>query len=260
MSLSWLRRGVRLLLRVLAVLASVVVLVVGWRIWVLSTAQQPQHADLVRQVFSSPAPPMFTPQHLQLLRALRVWWVPVESGAPGLDASRPLRGPAPALEAAQVLLDTEDEALATRRLAETARWVVPFVRQARLAPGRYAVPADLRRGLPGLEDGHFTLRAEHLTLLRAAQWQEPAGAALDDLLGDSTDEAPLWPMPVIDGKRPYGDFSYYVLDMAELLGQPYARDLRGEFILDPARDAALERLHHETLTALQVLLLYGEWG
>jgi hypothetical protein len=32
----------------------------------------------------------------------------------------------------------------------------------------------------------------------------------------------------------------------------------GHAIIVPARDAALKRLHEETLTALQLLFLYGE--
>lgn len=255
-----LRRLFRVLLRLLLGLGAAVLVLVGWRIVVLATASTPRHAEVVQQVFRADPLPVFTPQHLQLVRALRVWWLPVESGAPGVDPGQPLRGETPAVQRAQQLLATDDATLATQRLAEVARWVRPFVTQAHLASGRYAVPADMAAWLPGVQHGQFQLRAEHLALLRAAMWREVEGEALQEWLAESTEAAPLWPMPAIDGKRPYGDRSYCTIDMAEILGRPFAVDGQGRPILDPVRVAALTALHEETLTALQVLLLYGEMG
>lgn len=246
------------MLRLLLGWGAAVVVLVGWRIAVLAMASEPRHADIVQKVWRTEVLPVFTPQHLQLLRGLRVWWLPVEYGAPAVDPGQPLRGTGPAVQIAQQLLAIEDATQATQRLAEVARWVVPFVTQARLAPGRYAVPDDMQAQLPGVHQGQFTLRAEHLTLLRAAMWNEVKGNSLDDLLAESSQDAPLWPMPFIDGKRPYGDRSYYTIDMAELLDQPFELDVRGQPIIPPDRDAALAQLHEETLTALQVLLLYGD--
>lgn len=253
-----LRRLWRALLRGLCGLVAAVVVFLGWRIGVLATAPTSRHADIVQQVFRAEALPPFTSEHLTLVRGLRVWWLPVESGAPGVDPGQPLRGAIPSVQMAQQLLATEDAALAARRLAEVARWVRPFVEQARLAPGRYAVPAELQAQLPGVQQGQFLLRAEHLLLLRAAMWREVEQGSLEDLLADSTEAEPLWPVPYIDGKRPYGDRSYYTIDMAELLGQPFPLDASGYAIIAPARDAVLTRLHEETLTALQLLFLYGE--
>ena len=64
-------------------------------------------------------------------------------------------------------------------------------------------------------------------------------------------------MPYIDGKRPYGDRSYYQIDMAELLGQPYAKDARGRYILPAEKDETLKQLHLQTQEALQLLLMHG---
>lgn len=227
-------------------------------LWGLGTASASRHADIVQQVWHAKALPAWTPQHLQLVRALRVWWVPLESGAPGVDPMQPLQGAAPAVQTAQQLLQTADASLAAQRLAEVARWVLPFVAQARLAPGRYAVPEALQAQLPGVYQGQFMLRAEHLALLRAANWRAVDADSLQGLLADSTSAQPLWPMPFVDGKRPYGDRSYYTIDMAELLGQPFAVDAHGQWVIAPARDAALTQWHAETLTALQLLFLYGE--
>lgn len=258
MSLHPVRYLFRTLKYLLLGLGAAVLVLVGWRMTAPATSSASSHAERVRQVFRSEALPPFTPQHLQLLHALRVWWLPVESGAPGVDPAQPLRGEGAAVAIAQQLLATEDAALAAQRLVEVARWVLPFVEQAKLAPGRYAVPEEMQAQLPGVQQGVFTLRAEHLTLLRAAMWNEVQADSLEGLLAESTQEEPLWPMPYIDGKRPYGDRSYYTIDMAELLGQPFAQDVRGRPIIPADRDAQLTQLHEETLTALQVLLLYGE--
>ncbi|MCH1995598.1 hypothetical protein L7Q78_22660, partial [Achromobacter xylosoxidans] len=163
--------------------------------------------------------------------------------------------------AAMAALDTRDPALAAQRLAEVCRLVPTYVRQlGRLAPGRYAVPPE-RREMFDFPDsgvdaqGRFELRREHLTLLRAASWREAGKDELEAVLreGDA-----FWPMPFIDGKRPYGDSSHYQIDMARLLGEPYPIDAKGRAITDPARDARLESLHWQTAAALQVFLAHAK--
>ena len=69
-----------------------VLLFLGWRIAVLATTPAERQADVVQQVFSTEPLPPFTPEHLALVRGLQVWWLPVESGAPGVDPRQPLRG------------------------------------------------------------------------------------------------------------------------------------------------------------------------
>ncbi|RQS68906.1 DNA damage-inducible protein D [Burkholderia sp. Bp8963] len=125
--------------------------------------------------------------------------------------------------------------------------------------GQYVIPAELRKVFDfphsGVDaSGRFELRDEHLTLLRAAVWWTVDANSIDDVLGEDD----LWPMPMIDGKRPYGNSSYFQLDMADLLGEPYRHDLRGHAVDDPAKDARLEHLHQETLAALQVFLAHAE--
>lgn len=65
-------------------------------------------------------------------------------------------------------------------------------------------------------------------------------------------------MPYIDGERPYGDRTYFQFDMADLLGEPHKRDARGDLVKDGKKDARVERLHYETLAALQVFLMHAE--
>ncbi|MGS0892908.1 hypothetical protein ACVBGC_10245 [Burkholderia stagnalis] len=216
---------------------------------------------IVRAVFAEGAPlPDLTAHHVALIRRLRVMWVPVESGAPGIDPMQPLIGEGPTIAQAKAVLKTDDDALAIRTLAELGRLVPEFVRGVgMLAPGQYIVPPALRKrfasGTSGVDaSGRFEFRAAHLTVLRGANWRTVEASSIDDVL----DEGDFWPMPYIDGKRPYGDRTYYQFDMAELLGEPYKRDARGDWVKDGKKDARLERLHYETFAALQVFLMHAD--
>lgn len=213
---------------------------------------------IIRQVFAAPAETLtVSPQHAALMRLLRVQWMPIESGAPGIDFEQPLVGGPDTLAIARQALKTDDDALAIRRMAEVCRLVPRFVALVgKLSPGRYTVPPEMKAAFDfpdsGVDaEGGFTLRAEHLSLLRAAVWREAGREELEAVLREGDR---FWPMPMIDGKRPYGDASFYQIDMARLLGEPYALDAKGYAITQPAKDARLEKLHYETLAALQVFL------
>mgnify|MGYP000975245310 CR=1 FL=1 len=65
---------------------------------------------------------------------------------------------------------------------------------------------------------------EHLTLLRAANWRTVDRHSIESVLREGDR---YWPMPYIDGKRPYGNSSHYQIDMARLLGEPYPIDAKG---------------------------------
>ncbi len=226
----------------------------------LAAAAPNERDAIVRQVFQEdPARLRYGADHARLMRGLGVIWIPVESGAPGIEFEHPL-GDRDTVGAAMTLLGTADRRLATRRLAEVCRLLPAYVRTGGpLAPGRYALPAQRRAAFDfpdsGVDaQGHFQLRGEHLALLRAANWREAGQRELEAVLreGDA-----YWPLPFIDGKRPYGDSSHYQIDMARLLGQPYPVDAKGYAVTDPARDARLQRLHWQTAAALQVVLAYA---
>lgn len=227
----------------------------------LRALASPGRDTIVRQVFqAAPGQIRYGAQHAALMRRLGVIWIPVESGAPGIEFEYPLGG-RDTLAAAMAALDTRDSALAAQRLAEVCRLVPTYVRElGRLAPGRYAVPPE-RREMFDFPDsgvdaqGRFELRREHLALLRAANWREAGKDELEAVLreGDA-----FWPMPFIDGKRPYGDSSHYQIDMARLLGEPYPIGANGRAVTDPAKDARLERLHWQTAAALQVFLTHAK--
>ena len=218
----------------------------------------PGRDAIIRQVYETPSGTLaFTGQHAALMRVLRVLWMPVESGAPTIDFEQPLLGGPDTLGTARKILKTTDDGLAIRRLAEVCRLIPRYVgSMGMLRPGRYAVPAEMKEAFDfpqsGVDaQGGFTLRNAHLTLLRAAAWREVDAKSLQAVLREGER---FWPMPYIDGKRPYGDASYYQIDMARLLGEPYPLNSKGYAVTDPAKDARLERLHYEMLAALQVFL------
>ncbi|KVU60471.1 MULTISPECIES: hypothetical protein [Burkholderia] len=216
---------------------------------------------IIRDIFADGASlPDLTSHHVALMKKLRVMWVPVESGAPDIDPLHPRIGEGPTIALARSALKTDDDALAIRTLAELGHLVPVFVTSAgTLAPGRYTIPPALHKLFAFKESGvdasgRFEFRAAYLAVLRGASWRTVDVTSIDDVLG----ERDFWPMPYIDGKRPYGDCMYYQFYMAELLGEPYKRDAGGNLVKDGKKDARLEWLHCETLAALQVFLMHAD--
>jgi hypothetical protein len=76
----------------------------------------------------------------------------------------------------------------------------------------------------------FAYTQQHASLLRHARWSRLC----------------------MNPKRPYGDMTYFELDMAEILGEPVARSQDGR--LPAEQERRLQALHAETLPALQVYL------
>jgi hypothetical protein len=216
--------------------------------------------DTIRSVFApGAAPPRLSAAHLALMRNMQVMWLPIESGAPMIDVWQPLAGAQDVVAQAMTLLASRDEEAAVRTLAEVGLVLVDFVQQASLAPGRYAIApqtrqhfADADSGVDG--SGQFEFRREHRLLLQAAQWRVIDSDVLEEVLAE---EPMAWPLPYIDGKRPYGENSYYQIDMADVLGTPYRRDEQGYAIVDHAKDASLEKLHFQMQAALQVFLQHA---
>jgi hypothetical protein len=66
------------------------------------------------EAFAASAPDRFSAQHLALLRNLRVVWLPVESGAPGLRQFMPFGAHRSTLKFGFELIGCRDEALPGR--------------------------------------------------------------------------------------------------------------------------------------------------
>jgi hypothetical protein len=195
-----------------------------------------------------------TQRHLDLLRSSTVIWNEIEAGAPVVLYSREL------LESASIPYSD----IATRAglslgspptaaqigeieslIAELPEALLQLIERGVLEPGRHSylnplagwredlVPSQWR------ESGRkstveFVSTPRHATLLRRLSWRGLA----------------------VDAKRPYGDSSYFELEMAEVLGdvEPQDEDADVDGLLSAAQEKGLRQEHAETLPALQVFL------
>jgi hypothetical protein len=66
----------------------------------------------------------------------------------------------------------------------------------------------------------------------------PASWLSPEMLGMGSAEDYLaegcWPTPAVDGKRPYGNFTNYTVEMAQALGLPLHRQADGSLVVTPA--------------------------
>lgn len=208
------------------------------------------HAETVLNVFLAEEDPVFNAEHGKLIRALRVDWIAIESGAPGIDCESPFGPGIDVIGHAMKLLDSGDRRHAAQRMAEAGRILPRYLALAKLDPGTYPTPRELWDWSGVQRDGAFELRAEHITLLKGSCW-----TVVDQYnIGDVLEMDNSWPMPYIDGKYPYGERSYFQLDMADLLGEPYSIAPDEYTVEDDDKDERLERLHEELMPALQVFL------
>ena len=187
----------------------------------------------------APLPKVLNVHHLALIRRFNIGWSPVESGAPMLNPAYPL-GKGDTLALAMQAIASKDAALAAQRLMEASQLLPHFMQMADLKPGSYAY---------GKAPFMFTTR--HLQLLRKQSWLslEMLGMGAEDYLAEG-----YWPTPSVDGKRPYGDFTNYPVEMAQALGLPVREQANGSLSITPALQAELKTLHQQTMPALQVFV------
>jgi hypothetical protein len=214
---------------------------------VLARAADAALPGAVRQrildTLDAPLPKVLNVHHLALIRRFSIGWSPVESGAPMLNPAYPL-GKGDTLALAMQAIASKDAALAAQRLMEASLLLPHFVQMADLKPGSYANGT-----------APFTLTAQHVTLLRQQSWMtlEMLGMAAEDYLAEG-----YWPTPSVDGKRPYGDFTNYTVEMAQALGLPVRQQANGNLAITPELKAKLKTLHQQTMAALQVFVRQAE--
>ncbi|KKO64820.1 hypothetical protein VM94_01524 [Janthinobacterium sp. KBS0711] len=187
----------------------------------------------------APPPKVLNVHHLALIRRFNIGWSPVESGAPMLNPAYPL-GKGDTLALAMQAIAGKDAALAAQRLMEAALLLPHFVQMADLKAGSYANGKT-----------PFTLTARHLILLRQQSWMsvEMLGMGAEDYLAEG-----YWPTPSVDGKRPYGEFTNYPVEMAQALDLPVRQQANGSLSITPALRDELKVLHQQTMPALQVFV------
>lgn len=211
---------------------------------------------------------MLEDRHVALIRAARLNWNGVESGAPELDLQMPFAG-ADALEILQVWHPHAGEAELVELLLDLPNALYAFIQSATLEPGRYAarnVDNDhIRDTMAGFsdvapfgwnEDFSFDLAADDLVLMRAAVWQW-----LHEDEADAVMAAGGLPVPNVDSKRPYGNLSAYTLDVHRALGWPIESKTKDGFVkLSEAQEKEAMRLHFRQVAAMQIFFENAELG
>jgi hypothetical protein len=222
---------------------------------------------LAKQDASAPEAPNadlpVSPAHLACIRKLRFVWVPnVESGGPSVDMDAPFGSPDAYGDLAR-LVPATDRAGIKHIYAEVMNRLPVFARTAKLQPGLYSLPeAAVRRlkeftngGDTGIGvDGRFSFTQEHGKLIAAMKWRyaEPGRFGFFfNLSLDPRDWAGPWEVATVNFKRPFGDMTYFELDMAAVLGTHMETNAP-----DPEADR-LFALYRQMHVAFQVFVLYA---
>jgi hypothetical protein len=168
-----------------------------------------------------------TADDIAWFRKCRAVWIESEAGAPAV-----VPGDLPF----QNLADFGDLGRPRGIYERLERVFCAFFLHARFEAGRYPlnppiVPAEAFAGAPNLAE--FDVSADHLRLFRHTNWR----AAF------------------VDTKRPYGDYQYYELEMAQILGLPGPTSNSGR--LPAQTEAQLQALHHDMLFVLQAYLQHA---
>jgi hypothetical protein len=202
---------------------------------------------------------VLTKTHIALLRRMRLDWDGTETGAPMTDPRQPFGSTAPLNDIGQAF-GTDDVEQQARHYLDMVFAMGEFLSNCSIAPGTYPLSRvsaeQLVRAMQGYgfddphkeigltADGDVLLNAEIITLLRNTpiDW------------GDEE----VWPGPCIDPKRPYGDMTWYALDVARILDWPMDKDEEGYFRPSEAQETAARALHLRTLGALYAMLEHGQ--
>ncbi len=190
-----------------------------------------------------------TLERIALIRRMVVAWNGTEAGAPIVHPDAPYGSTDRDDDIANVTGDDEGTAEEHRALGDA---LALFLQNASLKPGRYQyhnplaklAPSDVfdlfRDDETGQTPEHITfdVTPEHLKLIRnlSLGWDDE------------------YEVPAVDPKRPYGDMTWYTVEMAVHLGDSPPKDANGRAILSDAQELHLMRLHREMQPAVQIFL------
>jgi hypothetical protein len=176
------------------------------------------------------SPVEITADDIAWFRKCRSVWVESESGAPA------------AVPGGLSVLELSDAAETNRYrdvFERLERTLCAFFLHALFEKGRYPLaplvpPEEAFADAPEL--AVIDVRPEHLLLFSQTNWRGP----------------------FIDGKRPYGNYTYYVAEMAKILSIPVPLNKDGRARLPAEMEAQLGALHHDMLFVLQAYLQHAD--
>jgi hypothetical protein len=207
-----------------------------------------------------------TSDHVRLLRQLRVVWIEVEAGAPVIDVEMPFGS-------------TEIHRDVARILGHPGVFPAPPSGTPRERAGQMEVvelPAGLLQAVEILLDAG-KLRPGSYTVINGMRERIAVGKAPSfyDAASPKIPATPTFPFQVtedhlkliahanfnffgFDLKRPYGDMTYYWLDIADALGVEIPPRTADGYAFTPEQIARFDRLHGEMLFTFQALLQYAQ--
>ncbi len=162
-----------------------------------------------------------TQEDIDWFRRSRAEWVDCESGAPAIVP--------PDLSLEQLGEALDGGAPVSPEFERFVHVTSAFFLHASFAPGHYGfLPPFAQRAA-------FDVTAEHIRLLQHANWRTF----------------------MIDCKRPYGDFTHYEVDMADILGLPVSKDAKGHAQIGKDAEKRMDALHTDMLFALQAYIRFA---
>lgn len=200
---------------------------------------------------------------ISLLRQMHFTWETAEVGAPMLDPDRPY-GTAGLIDQLRAHFAGETDTAIARRHVEMMHVLQVTLSRGYLDPGHYTVqnlyPRKHREALGGGAEftdadlgwiGDRTVRVteQNLKLLRELSLRWPPPSDCETRLKGSE-----FPAAAIDPKRPYGDMTAYMIDMARILDCLPPAPADGIFRPDAALADDLHRLHLQMLPVLQAFV------
>ena len=202
-----------------------------------------------------------TSEHIKLVRKLKVTWVNCEAGAPMINSENPFGGRGIYEDMAKILGLGEASRLTTDQKRELDQMLVDlaydipaiFLSSASVKAGKYLLKNTLVDDYPAGKfniniDGSgdyefgksltfdFELTEDHIKLLRVAAWK-------------------YW---CIDPKRPYGDMTFFYIDIANAIGLEFERLPDGKPNFAKRDVKRMDKLHAEMVFAMSVLFQFGE--
>lgn len=190
-----------------------------------------------------------TLERIALIRRMVVAWNGTEVGAPMIHPDAPYGSTDRDDDIYNVTGDDEGAEEEHRLLGDA---LAVFLQNASLKPGRYqyhnplaklssADVFDLFRDEETRQTPEhitFDVTEEHLKLLPrlSLAWDEE------------------YEVPAVDPKRPYGDMTWYTVEMSVHLGEPPEKDTNGRAVMPEAQEQRLMRLHREMQPAMQIFL------
>jgi hypothetical protein len=209
-----------------------------------------------------------TADHIKLLRNMAVTWDPTESGAPTIDPERPYGSKDLDRDIRQITGISDK-----RRREKLHQDMLPALQilaeLGELPPGTYSCDHKLGGLVPYLEGRLVSYRRQdaprkpvqpaRIQLDFTEQHRKLLGAAVIEWNEDWADFGDrLHAVPGIDPKRPYGDMTYFEIDMAAVLGiKPAGKETKESPGFSKEQEDDLNKLHDQMKDALQVFLVHA---